>query len=257
MANALMEHVEQFEVNGEQVKLSGNTISTFIKSGNGDITDQEAFMFLQLCKFQHLNPYLNEAYLVKFGSSPAQIIVSKEAFMKRANANEHFKGMTAGIVVQRGEDMLELEGALKLPKDILIGGWAEVVRDDRTQPIKIILSMDEFGKGQSTWKSMPQNMIRKTAIVNALREAFPETLGSMYTEDDKNPNDTAKVVETAETKAPSGIEARMNAEVKPKPIETKEPEVIDAEVVEEQASGDLFTESGVDKFTGKANDNAE
>lgn len=32
---------------------------------------------------------------------------------------------------------------------------------------------------------MPMNMIRKSAIVNGLREAFPESLGSMYTEEDK------------------------------------------------------------------------
>src|SRR5690554_836745 len=31
---------------------------------------------------------------------------------------------------------------------------------------------------------MPLNMIRKSAIVNGLREAFPDSLGAMYTEDD-------------------------------------------------------------------------
>ena len=31
---------------------------------------------------------------------------------------------------------------------------------------------------------MPATMIRTTALVNALREAFPEDLGNMYTEDD-------------------------------------------------------------------------
>ena len=31
---------------------------------------------------------------------------------------------------------------------------------------------------------MPATMIRKTALVNALREAFPDDLGNMYTEDD-------------------------------------------------------------------------
>ena len=31
---------------------------------------------------------------------------------------------------------------------------------------------------------MPLTMIRKTAIVNALREAFPENLGAMYTEEE-------------------------------------------------------------------------
>ena len=31
---------------------------------------------------------------------------------------------------------------------------------------------------------MPLNMIRKTAIVNALREAFPDNVGAMYTEEE-------------------------------------------------------------------------
>ncbi|WP_376712777.1 recombinase RecT, partial [Enterococcus avium] len=53
-------------------------------------------------------------------------------------------------------------------------------------PIVSQVALEEFSKGQATWKNMPNTMIRKTAIVNALREAFPEALGAMYTEDDQN-----------------------------------------------------------------------
>ena len=91
--------VTQFEVNGNPVKLSADTVRNFLVSGNGNITDSEAMMFISLCRYQHLNPFLNEAYLVKFGNSPAQQIVSKEAFMKRAEQNPHFKGMQAGCIV--------------------------------------------------------------------------------------------------------------------------------------------------------------
>lgn len=176
--------VTQFEVNGNPVKLSADTVRNFLVSGNGNITDSEAMMFISLCRYQHLNPFLNEAYLVKFGNSPAQQIVSKEAFMKRAEQNPHFKGMQAGCIVVRNNEVVETKGAFVLPKDDLVGGWATVKRDDRDLPITVQISFSEFSKGQSTWKSMPANMIRKTAIVNALREAFPNDLGAMYTEDD-------------------------------------------------------------------------
>ena len=174
----------QFEVNGNPVKLSADVVRNFLVSGNGRITDSEAMMFISLCRYQHLNPFLNEAYLVKFGNSPAQQIVSKEAFMKRAEQNPHFKGMQAGCIVVRNNEVIETKGAFVLPKDELVGGWATVKRDDRDLPITVQISFNEFSKGQSTWKSMPANMIRKTAIVNALREAFPNDLGAMYTEED-------------------------------------------------------------------------
>jgi hypothetical protein len=40
--------------------------------------------------------------------------------------------------------------------------------------------MGEFDKKQSSWKTMPATMIRKVAIVSALRDAFPEDFQGMY-----------------------------------------------------------------------------
>jgi uncharacterized protein CbrC (UPF0167 family) len=44
--------------------------------------------------------------------------------------------------------------------------------------------LSEYNKGFALWKTMPATMIRKVAIVQALREAFPETLSGMYSEDE-------------------------------------------------------------------------
>ncbi|MDB8986939.1 recombinase RecT, partial [Parabacteroides merdae] len=71
-------------------------------------------------------------------------------------------------------------GSLKLPGETLIGGWCEVYVKDKKFPIKSLVSLEEYSKGQSTWKQMPMVMIRKCAIVTALREAFPEDLQGMY-----------------------------------------------------------------------------
>ncbi|WP_414049819.1 phage recombination protein Bet [Macrococcus animalis] len=182
--NALLTKPVEYEVNGEQVKLSGEMVKQYLVRGGADVSDQELVMFLNLCKYQKLNPFLNEAYLIKFKGAPAQIVTSKEAFMKRAETHDQYSGLEAGIIVERDGNMVELEGAVSLKTDVLLGGWAKIYRKDREKPVVIKISMQEFSKGQSTWKQMPNNMIRKTAIVNALREAFPEKLNQMYTEEE-------------------------------------------------------------------------
>lgn len=194
-----------FQANGEEVKLSLSTVRNYLVSGDGKVTDQEVVMFINLCRYQHLNPFLNEAYIVKFGDRPAQLITSKEAFMKRAEANPHFKGSKAGVIVVRDNQVIYSQGAFALPTDQIVGGWAEVKRDDREEPIHVEISFKEFSKGQATWKDMPANMIRKTALVNALREAFPDTLGSLYTEDDKSETNTVNAPQE-----PKKVTAKQN-----------------------------------------------
>ena len=161
--------------------LTADTVKNYLVSGNGAVTDSEVLMFIELCKAQHLNPFIREAYLIKFGNSPANIVVGKDVFVKRAYRNPNFKGMKAGIVIlTKDGNMQYREGSLKAPGEALIGGWCEVYVKDMEYPIRSEVSMEEYSKGQSTWKQMPAVMIRKCAMVTALREAFPEDLQGMY-----------------------------------------------------------------------------
>ena len=161
--------------------LTADTVRNYLVSGNGNVTDQEIVMFIELCKAQHLNPFIREAYLIKFGNSPANIVVGKDVFVRRAYRNPDYEGMRAGIVVvSKDGDVKEREGSLKAPGETLIGGWCEVYVKNKKHPIKSVVSLEEYSKSQSTWKSMPMVMIRKVAMVTALREAFPEDLQGMY-----------------------------------------------------------------------------
>lgn len=153
------------------------------------LTPKQVGMALSLIKGRDLNPLANEVYIVTYrkknGGTEFSLIVSKEAFLKRANRNPQLEGFEAGIVVINESGLqVERKGALVLPNDELVGGWARVYRKDFRVPVEVYVSMKEYNKSQSTWNSMPATMIRKTALVNALREAFPEDLGNMYTEDD-------------------------------------------------------------------------
>lgn len=246
MTNELTETKEKpvtFEANGEQVTLSPSTVKNFLVNGNENISMQETVMFINLCKYQHLNPFLNEAYIIKYGSKPAQLITSKEAFMKRAESNPQYNGFKAGCIVLRNNEVIYTNGAFILSTDKLLGGWAEVSRKDRDIPVRVELSMKEFSKNQSTWRTMPATMIRKTAIVNALRETFPDTLGGMYTEDDNLKTDSHTQSEKHDV-TPKEEKAQ---ELVKQALKAEEPEQKQVEEKEEQDSeqGELLDHFGM------------
>ena len=163
-----------YNVNGQDVALSYGIVRQFLTRGEGGVTDAEIVQFISLCKFNQLNPFLGEAYLVKYGNSPASMITSKEALMKRAESSEQYDGFQAGVIVMRNNEPVEVEGSFTLQTDTLLGGWCKVFRKDRKVPIVSRVSFAEFSKGQSTWKTMPATMIRKVAEAQAFREAFPD-----------------------------------------------------------------------------------
>lgn len=174
-----------YQVAGQDVNLSYATVRNFLTKGGGQVTDADLVLFISICKYNQLNPFLNEAYLVKFGSQPASMIVSKEALMKRAEACDKYEGIQAGVIVQRDKEVIEVEGTFYLSTDKLLGGWAKVYRSDRKFPIISRVRLEEYDKGQSTWKEKPSTMIKKVAQVQALREAFPAQLGAMYTAEEQ------------------------------------------------------------------------
>ena len=177
-----------YEVAGQEVKLSYSIVRKYLTKGNADVTDQELVQFISVCKFNKLNPFLNEAYLIKFksarGDGNAQMIVSKEALFKRAEACEQYDGIEAGIIVLRGDNVLELEGCFRQAKDVLLGGWAKVYRKDRRVPTVSKVNLSEYDKGNSIWNEKKATMISKIAKVQALREAFPSQLGAMYAKEE-------------------------------------------------------------------------
>lgn len=182
----------KYKCGEEEVVLSPSIIRNYLVNGNGNVTDQEIAMFLNLCRFQHLNPFLREAYLIKFGSQPATIVVGKEAITKRAMRNKTYAGQTAGIVIFH-EESGELEyrtGSLVMEGEQIVGGWAKVYVKGYDVPIEAVVSYQEYvgttkdGAVNSQWSKKPATMIRKVALVQALREAFPEDLGGMYSSEE-------------------------------------------------------------------------
>ena len=177
-----------YQVNGADVTLSPSIVRNYLTNGNGNVTDQEVVYFLNLCKYQKLNPLVKECYLIKYGNQPATMVTSKDALLKRAMRNPKYKGHEAGVIVRIIEtgELEYRKGSFVIDGEELIGGWAKTYVEGYEVPIEAAVSFREFagytkdGNLNSMWAGKPGSMIRKTALVTSLREAFPDDLSGMY-----------------------------------------------------------------------------
>lgn len=179
-------YICKYETDTGEITLTPETIRNTI-SNNPSVTDREVNLFMALCKAQKLNPFIKEAYLIKYGGQAATMVVGKDVFTKRAQKNPRFKGYRAGITVVTPSGQLERrEGSMVVNGDVLVGGWCSVSIEGYEAPMFDEVSYEEYkgtkkdGTLNNTWKSKPGTMIRKVAIVHALREAFPDDFAGLY-----------------------------------------------------------------------------
>lgn len=143
---------------------------------------KEVALFLQLCKSQRLNPFVKDAYLVKYGSNPAQMITNYQVFNRRACKNENYGGIENGVTVLRNGEIVHKDGSAvyKAAGETLLGGWAKVYFKDGRKPAYAEVALDDYSTGKSNWSKMPGVMIEKCAKAAAWRLAFPDDFQGMY-----------------------------------------------------------------------------
>lgn len=192
-----------YEADGETITLTPSIVQNYIVGTDAKITLPEFKFFTSLCKARGLNPFLKEAYCIKYGKKPAQIVVGKDAVLKRAIKNPNYDGMESGVIVQVKEtgEITERKGTFYLrDSENLVGGWAKVFRKDWQHPTYCSVSFDEVAQKKSdgslnaNWSGKGATMVEKVAKVRALRETFVEELGGMYEAEEMGvdlPNETA------------------------------------------------------------------
>lgn len=207
--------------NGDNITLDAETVKNYLVKGNGQITDKEVVLFVNLCKAQRLNPFF-EVHLIKYSNnSPISIVVTKDAFFNRAESHPQYEGFKSGIIILTKEGkIIEREGAFHLPNESVVGGWAKVYRKDRKTEIYDSVSYDEYaakdsnGNINSNWRTKPGTMIQKVAEVHALRKAFPERLSGMYIEDEMGKSQVISTMEMTEDEVKpydlSGMDEAVN-----------------------------------------------
>ena len=177
-----------YDVLGTHVELDLQFVKSYLVRGNPEkITDQEIVFFMNTCKMQKLNPLVaGEVYCIKFGNEPAQMVVGKGTYLRRAFEHPDYLCKEDGIVVVRGSDILQKEGCCLYPGETLLGGWCRVhfIRNGKERTAFKEVQLAEYDKGQANWKSKPATMINKVAISQCVREAFPKDYEGLYSEEE-------------------------------------------------------------------------
>lgn len=213
-----MSELVKYIAGGQEITLTEQTVVNYLVAGNGSVTKQEVRLFMELCHYRGLNPFIREAYLIKYGDKqPATMVVGKDAILKKALSNPTYGSHEAGITVVNREGQIERRaGSMLLAREELVGGWCKVTKATASGIGEIMheVSFDEYalrdtnGKLMSNWKNKPATMIRKVALVQALREAFPEDVSGMFEAEElgidertlpNTPVDPSKVVAEVES----------------------------------------------------------
>lgn len=155
-----MEELTVITKDSQVTTVSIDDVKKYIAPG---ATDKELFMFMNIAKSYGLNPFKREVHWVKYQNNPGQIIVGYETYLKRAERTGLLDGWKCWI-----------EGEGSSAKAVI-----EIHRKDQAQPFVWEVYREEFDKGQSVWKQMWRFMLKKVAISQGFRLAFPEEMGGM------------------------------------------------------------------------------
>ena len=144
---------------------------------NPHASPQEVALFLNVCAMYQLNPFKREIYLIKYDpKDKASFVVGYESYLKRAERTSKWAGMATGTVddPKTGQP---------------IKAWAKIFRKDWSAPLEhevyyseyVQYAKDKQGKPYITkfWREKPRTMLKKVAIAQAMRMAFPDELGGM------------------------------------------------------------------------------
>ena len=178
-----------YEVLGTKVDLDLDFVKRYLVRGRSElVSDQEIVFFMNTCKMQKLNPLVQgDVYLIKYSKDdPAQMVVGKDAYLRRAHDHPDYRHKKDGIVVIRNGEIIQKEGCCVYPGEELIGGWCRVYFQRNGEKFDTYkeVSLSEYNKGMANWKSKPATMINKCAVSQAVRDAFPKDFEGIYSEDE-------------------------------------------------------------------------
>lgn len=142
------------------------------------LNEPEFRLFVDYCKSTGLNPFKKEVWAIKAGGR-LQIMTGINGFLTIANKNPMFDGLECTV----DDDENPTKAICK------------VYRKDRKYPSEGVAMIKEYYKKTPIWDQMPRVMLTKVAKSIALREAFPQELGSLYAQEEMPPEYRAPSVE--------------------------------------------------------------
>lgn len=169
-------------------------------------SDKDVVKFLAISRSMGANPFAGETYLVGYQGRDgfqASILTSVHFMNRVAQGHPDYDGIASGIVTLANGDLCYRQGAMLVPGEQLVGGWAEVYSKERSHPFRAEVSLAEYNTGRSLWKSKPATMIEKVAKAQAWRGAYPGSFSGVYTSDEVSERQAAPQPVHAQVQQPT------------------------------------------------------
>jgi phage recombination protein Bet len=184
--------------------VDNKVVEDFIFSTGTILNPQQKKLFMALATHNQLDPFKREIHAIPYkdkeGKPTLSVVTGYEVYLKRAERSGKLDGWKVWT-----------EGQGDALKAIV-----EIRRKDWKEPLKHEVMFKEYNLGRSLWVSKPVTMIKKVAIAQGFRLAFPEELGGIpYTADeiDTDPIRTDRKIEEAQVE-----ETPMEDVEKPTPL---------------------------------------
>ena len=189
-----------------------NLAQEYAHNNYPSLTKEQFNLFVATARECCLNPVKREVYAVvyndyKSGEKKMNIITGYEVYLKRAERTGKLNGWECHTDGQ-GQQMKAV---------------VTIDRKDWEHPFKHEVYMSEYNTGKSLWASKPITMLKKVAMAQAFRLAFPDELGGMpYTSDELGTDEqTERNVTPQKPQAVTGEETKP---AEPKQVEAPKPE---------------------------------
>lgn len=144
------------------------TVMEFLFGSETKLTEPQKKLFIQLAVKNQLDPFKREIYAIPYGDKMS-VVTGYEVYLKRAGASKQLDGWKCWVEGE-GDNMKAV---------------VEIKRKDWTTPFTHEVYRSEYDSKKSLWLSKPITMLKKVAIAQAFRLAFPNELGGMiYTADE-------------------------------------------------------------------------
>lgn len=148
------------------------------------LNDDELVIFSHICKRTNLDPFAKQIYGQK-RAGKLVIITAVDGFRVIAERTGRYSpGKDTEFIYDEKGALLGAKVFVK--KQTPDGTWHEM---------SATAFLREYTTGQGCWKSMPHVMIEKCAECRAIRRAFPADLSGIYSSEEMEQADIAKVSE--------------------------------------------------------------
>lgn len=187
----------QAMIAGGPAKLSIDIIQQYI---NPDLTQEQAYNFMQLCVASDLNPFRGEVHAIIF-KGKASFVVGVGGNMRRAQEQLDYNGYEAGIIVMKEDGTIEDRiGTFMINTDKVLGGFCKIWRKNIDHPFITRISYDEYvqmkdGHPNAIWAKKPATMCAKVAISQGHRNAYMGINSGLYGQEEITDLGDVEVIE--------------------------------------------------------------